>query len=171
MYLISAQRLLHAIKTVIQKNQQWRLLLQRHDQLVLETRLEHPLEEIGEVLRVFLECLPYLDVLAKLLIQHHHDRHDVRVRGSRCIVRPEVVFKVLAEFEDHYTSDGEAGSIDMVFWCYSGVANNTCASIYVSYLYQYTATRQINLSIYDFWLNNISTWIKHWWEQAKLQPF
>lgn len=96
---------LHAGEAVIEEHQQPRLLLQCHRRLRVavdrlsrfeKTERHNPVKESLEVLGRFLERGPSRNTLAKLLVDHHDDGHDMRLRALLGVeVRPQVVLEIL----------------------------------------------------------------------------
>lgn len=93
---------------MVQEDQQVGLLTAGDEELVLEAGPEDGAEEVRKVVREFLDGLPDLDVFAEFFVEHYDDGHEVRMGGSGCVVGPQVVFEVLAVFQDHYSASGEA---------------------------------------------------------------
>lgn len=117
LHLIPTQFHLHAVEAVIQKSNQRRLFVQipgRQWCVRLQTCVEHLLKEVRKPSIRAVERCPGVDAFAELLVQHHHDRHDVGVRGRlRRIVGPQILFEILAELEHHDATRGIVGLFDI----------------------------------------------------------
>jgi len=96
--LIANEVDLHACETMVEKNEQRRLLFQL-DLVVLriqKTQLHDPVEEGLKVLGRSLKRCPGRNPFAELFVDHHDDGQDVRLRARHGTeVGPQVVLHVL----------------------------------------------------------------------------
>ena len=77
--------------------------------------LENLLEKLGEMLGSHLEWIPGGNSLTELLVDDHHDGHEVGQGRRLCgVVRPEKIFQKLRELQHHDSLDAEVALLDVI---------------------------------------------------------